>query len=237
VYQLQLVSFLASIAFTPGCLGGGRDRLPVLPPSLTDGGAPVDGASVPRSDAAMNDGGAVGEDGGAPGAARGEACRPTGEDDGCAEDLVCVTDGSVSLCVGLCDGTDYTGCLRTETCNIPLGDTSFACSPSCDLLTSLGCPAGSTCGVFADSTGAVYKGCDSAGTRTQGEDCDSSAKCAPGHVCAYWSEPPYISGWECLQYCDLAGATGPSCPAGTVCSSAPREADPFAEIDALGACR
>jgi hypothetical protein len=175
--------------------------------------------------------------GGTPGAGRGEACLPAGDDDGCAEELVCVSDGAVSLCVGLCNVTDYTGCLRTETCNIPIDAATSACSPSCDLLTAAGCPAGANCGVFADDTGAVYKGCDSAGSRTQGQDCDSSMKCAPGHVCAYWSEPPHLSGWECLQYCDLAGVDGPACPAGTACSWAPREAEPFAEIDGLGACR
>lgn len=214
-----------------GCTSD-RQRTPVGPPvGMGDAGVPARDSAI---DPPMTDGGPVARDAGPPdGPGRGEAC----DAGACGEGLECVTDGTVSVCVGLCDATDYTGCLRTESCNVPIDDTRSGCFASCDLLTAEGCPSGSNCGVFGDATGAVYKGCDSAGTRTQGEDCDSSNKCAPGHVCAYWSRPPHISGWECRQFCDLAGTDGPACPGDTTCSSAPREADPFAAIDGLGACR
>jgi hypothetical protein len=233
------ISVLFLAAFAAGCIGG-RER-PAASDTGTgrpDGGATEDAAIEERADvgltgdAAIDDGGAP-DTGSASGAGRGEACTV----EACADGLTCASDGTVSVCVGLCDAADYTGCLRTESCNIPLDSAQNACSPSCDLLTTEGCPSGSTCGVFADSTGAVYKGCDSAGTRTQGQDCDAYTKCAPGHVCAYWSSPPHLSGWECLQFCDLDGLDGASCPTGTECAYAPREADPFAEIDRIGACR
>jgi hypothetical protein len=232
-FTRTLLSVSVLLLATLGC----RDA---RPHSFADGGGvPGDagmtahdsGAPLPH-DAGGGDGALADARRPGDGAGRGEACG-----DGCAEGLECVTDGTISLCVGVCDATEYTGCLRTESCNIPLDATRSACSPSCDLLTADGCPSTMTCGVFADATGAVYKDCDSAGTRTQGEDCDSSSKCAPGHVCAYWSSPPYASGWECLQFCDLSGADGPACPAGTTCSSPPNEAEPFATIDGLGVCR
>ena len=232
--NLVTISVLLLSVSLLGCTSD-RRRSPVGPPvDMGDAGIPTQDSGVdpPTTDAGGPD--AEARDAGGPDLpGRGEAC----DAGACAEGLECVTDGTISVCVGLCDATEYTGCLRTESCNVPIDATRSGCFLSCDLLTAEGCPSGANCGVFADTTGAVYKGCDSAGTRTQGQDCDSSSKCAPGHVCAYWSRPPHISGWECLQFCDLAGTDGPACPAGTTCSSPPREADPFAAIDGLGTCR
>jgi hypothetical protein len=160
----------------------------------------------------------------------GELCN--GDD--CGDGLTCVSDGT---CASLCHTTDYTGCARTESCNIPIDDTYSACSASCDLVTREGCPQGETCGVFVDTSDAVYKGCNAAGTLTQGASCDSSSLCAPGYVCAYWSAPPWTSGWECLQLCDTRGIDGPPCPEGTTCSYPPNEIEPFGTIDQVGACR
>lgn len=169
---------------------------------------------------------------------RGGSCTIAGDGDDCADGLTCVQDPSAgSICAKLCSATDYSGCSRAETCNVPIDDTFSACSASCDLVTSDGCPAGAACGVFVDESGAVFKGCNVAGSGTHKDDCSPSSACAPGHVCAYWSRPPYLSGFECLQLCDMRGVDGAACPEGTECSSPPRELEPFAAVDGVGACR
>ncbi len=164
----------------------------------------------------------------------GEACQLVGDGDDCGDGLTCVSDGT---CASLCSATDYSGCSRGESCNIPIDDVHNACSASCDLVTTGGCPQGTTCGVFGDASGAVYKDCNVAGAGVQGESCGSDSPCAPGHVCAYWSNPPFLSGFECLQLCDPNGVDGPACPEGTTCSYAPNEIEPFGTIDQVGACR
>ena len=50
-------------------------------------------------------------------------------------------------------------------------------------------------------------------------------------------KPPHISGWECLQHCDLDGIDGPACPDNKGCSSPPNEMEPFGSIDRVGVCR
>ena len=168
----------------------------------------------------------------------GKPCGSSGDGDNCVDGHTCLSaSASQTICAKVCDAATYTGCSRSETCNVPINAAYNACSPSCDLLTGSGCPASATCGVFADSTGAVFKGCAASGTLTQGKSCSSSSPCARNHSCVYWSKPPWTSGWECLQHCDLDGVAGPACPGQTTCSSPPNEMEPFGSIDRVGVCR
>lgn len=171
-------------------------------------------------------------------ASHGESCVVTAQGDNCGDGMTCIQASStMTFCANLCHPTEYEGCTRAESCNIPISDDYTGCSPSCDLITNEGCPSGTNCGVFADTSGAVFKDCDTAGTLVHGDSCDSGNRCAAGHMCAYWSVPPWSSGWECLQLCDRDGIDGPACPDGTTCGYPPDEAEPFATIDGVGACR
>jgi hypothetical protein len=174
----------------------------------------------------------------APGDANpGKSCSASGDGDNCVDSHICLSSSaSATMCARICDAPTYTGCSRRESCNVPISATYNACSPSCDLLTSDGCQAQATCGVYADPKGGVYKGCSAYGTRTQGESCSSGSPCARNHSCIYWSKPPYLSGWECRQHCDLNG-TGPACPGNTTCGSPPNTLEPFGSIDRVGVCR
>jgi hypothetical protein len=92
--------------------------------------------------------------------------------------------------------------------------TMFACDPYNQ--NNGDCPAGQGCYIFTDPPQTpcgqeVYGAeCDAQGPGAQGAPCDGSNGCAAGFTCVVSG-----SGNQCVQLCELQGATG--CPGGLVC--------------------
>ncbi|MGE0784396.1 MAG: hypothetical protein AB7S26_01810 [Sandaracinaceae bacterium] len=141
------------------------------------------------------------------------ACR-CGSGSACAAGQTCVSGSCVSptcspacasgeSCVsGSCHCGSGPACSAGQTCVSGSCITSPTCSESpCRVVSpQCGCASGQAC----DYSGST-RGCFAAGTRTEGQACDATNKCAAGLTCAGPSTARF-----CARYC----ASDSNCPAG-----------------------
>jgi len=120
-------------------------------------------------------------------------------------------------CVALCFGTEAKpGCEDPQRHCIFLDELVPVCLPSCNPLMPE-CAADEGCYAAADDAFVCWTPAETAGI--QGDECDSSNGCMPGHACVAAEDFSGCMGELgcCAQYCDVA--TGLPCPTdeGVVC--------------------
>lgn len=121
-------------------------------------------------------------------------CRPTTCTPGCAAGETCD--------FGICRCGTGPACTGGQTCVSGTCTTPPMCSESpCRVVSpQCGCSPGQMCDYRSGT-----RGCFSAGTRTEGQACDTSNPCAPGLTCTGPSGATF-----CARYCD----SDSDCPSG-----------------------
>jgi hypothetical protein len=143
----------------------------------------------------------------------------------CAAGYECITytasygDGTSSelqraTCESLCR-VSMTDCPSTKTCTPLTGaptvnDVPYGvCTYDCNLVTSAGCPTGTSCLVSSPQGEAAFTDCVQTGTAVGANGCTATGfDCAPGYYC---------DSGNCTKYCETNG----DCPSGACTQFSP----------------
>jgi hypothetical protein len=146
-------------------------------------------------------------------ASTGQACTGVA---GCRAGDLCINihpSGTTNVCSHFCaSDTGCAGGLCIVTLNDGAGGTLpgvTLCTHVCDPVTPSGCPAGSFCGIFQETAGAMRLLTDCgapAGVGGQGATCTDDTDCQNGFGCV---------GGACLHWCRYPAGTG--CAIGYTC--------------------
>lgn len=171
----------------------------------------------------------------------GQACYPTGTTRACAAagsgtaGAACTNNSSCSatnMCLNVSTGTTAVNvCTHMCTtdgecggglCILQLDDgtgapvTGFSlCTHTCNAITQTGCPTGSECEIFQESTGAMraFTDCTApVGTGGNGASCVDDTGCRAGYLCI---DPTGGTSPTCHKWCGYPSSTG--CPGGQTC--------------------
>ncbi len=136
----------------------------------------------------------------------------------CAAGYECITytasygDGTSSelertTCESLCR-ISMSDCPSSKSCSPLTGSPTIdgvaygVCTPNCNLVTSAGCPSGTSCLTSTPQGGATFTDCVQTGTAVGSNGCTATGfNCAPGYFC---------NSGNCTKYC----VTASDCPSG-----------------------
>ncbi|NOY93361.1 MAG: hypothetical protein GXP55_19420, partial [Deltaproteobacteria bacterium] len=140
----------------------------------------------------------------------------------CVPGAICVNIAaapapSVPICHAVCaTDSDCAGpgalCLGGIT-----GSTDKTCTVDCDPATQVGCPSGTACSFFTETTGAMRRLTDCStpvGTGGQNAGCADDTDCQKGFTCINSSATGTVL--QCLRSCRLTPAGG-ECGSTTTC--------------------
>jgi len=171
----------------------------------------------------------------------GQACYPTGNTRACSASgsgnagATCTTNANCSatnMCLNVSTGTTAASvcthmCTTDSECGgglciLQLDDgtgmavTSFSlCTHTCNPVTGTGCPTGTECDLFQESTGAMrpFTDCTAPiGTGGNNAVCTGDQDCRAGYLCI---DPAGGTATRCHRWCSPPSST--VCPAGQTC--------------------